>query len=107
MNPITFECRVELKLTGEEIAKNILDLGKWPEFQGYGILPGIKSAEFETKTSDVVGTRIAVTNSDGSSHVEEIVEWDPERKLVLELKAFSTASFTSRDSISRNMDSRT
>ena len=67
----------------------ILDLSKWPEFQGYGPLPGIKSAEFEVRTPDVVGTRIRVGNTDGSSHVEEITDWQPNRQLTLQLREFS------------------
>ena len=30
-----------------------------------------------------------MTNTDGSSHVEEIVEWEPDRRLRLDLKEFS------------------
>lgn len=46
----------------------------------YGPLPGIREAEFEAKTAEIVGTRIRVTNRDGSTHVEEIVEWEPTRR---------------------------
>ena len=52
-------------------------------------LPGIKAAEFEARTPEVVGTRIRVTNTDGSSHVEEIVEWEPDRRLRLRMGEFS------------------
>lgn len=88
MKPITFSCEETLGQTPEQIAGQILDLAKWPEFTGYGVLPGIKSAEFEVRTPGIVGTRIRVTNTDGSSHVEEIVEWEPSR-LRLEMKDFS------------------
>ena len=37
----------------------------------------------------VVGSRIRVTNTDGSSHVEEIVEWQPEHSLRLRMIEFS------------------
>lgn len=89
MKPITFTCREILPLAPEEIAEQILDLTKWPEFRGYGPIPGIKSAEFETKTPNVVGTRIRVSNLDGSCHVEEIVEWQPDRLLRLRMGNFS------------------
>jgi len=88
MKPIIFSCQETLPLAPEEIAMQILDLAKWPDFHGYGPLPGIKVAEFEVRTDGVVGTRIRVTNMDGSSHVEEIVEWRPER-IRLEFKEFS------------------
>lgn len=88
-NPIRFTCEATLTQTPEEIASQILDLSKWPEFNGYGPLPGIKQAEFETKTAEIVGTRIRVTNRDGSTHVEEIVEWKPTRRLRLHMHKFS------------------
>lgn len=89
MKPITFTCHETLPLAPEEIAEQILDVAKWPDFRGYGPIPGIKSAVFETRTPNVVGTRIRVTNLDGSSHVEEIVEWQPDRRLQLQMGNFS------------------
>jgi hypothetical protein len=89
MKPITFTCEETLPSRPEEIAGQILDVSKWPTFQGYGPLPGIKSAEFEVRTQDVVGSRIRVTNLDGSSHTEEILEWQPERRVVMQLGNFS------------------
>ena len=74
MKPIIFSCKATLSLAPEDIARQILDLTKWPEFHGYGPIPGIKVAEFEVQTPGIVGSRIRVTNQDGSSHIEEIVE---------------------------------
>jgi hypothetical protein len=53
------------------------------------VLPGIKAAEFEVRTPGVAGSRIRVTNTDGSSHVEEIVAWQPDRSVRLQMKQFS------------------
>lgn len=89
MKPITFTCMETLSVAPVQIAQQILDLTKWPEFHGYGPLPGIKVAEFDVQTPGIVGTRIRVTNLDGSSHVEEIVEWQPDRRVRLEMKEFS------------------
>jgi hypothetical protein len=89
MKPIKFSCEATLPQKPEEIASQILDLSRWHDFNGYGPLPGIKHAEFETKTAEVVGTRIRVTNRDGSTHVEEIVMWDPVRRLSLYMHEFS------------------
>jgi len=89
MNPITFSCEATLALAPEDIAAQILDLTKWPGFHGYGPIPGIKAAEFDFQTTGVVGTRIRVTNLDGSSHIEEIIEWQPDHRLRLEIKEFS------------------
>jgi hypothetical protein len=57
--------------------------------RGYGPLPGIRAAEFEVRTANVVGSRIRVTNTDGSSHIEEIVEWQPNLRVGIEMKDFS------------------
>ncbi len=89
MKPIVFACHEMLPVAPEEIAGQILDVAKWPDFRGYGPIPGIKSAEFETRTPNVVGSRIRVKNLDGSSHVEEIVEWQPDRRLQLRMGTFS------------------
>lgn len=89
MKPITFSCQATLPQKPEEIASQILDLSRWPEFNGYGPLPGIREAEFETRTDETVGTRIRVTNRDGSTHVEEIVEWESAQRLRLHMHEFS------------------
>lgn len=89
MKPIIFVCRATLPLLPEEIASQILDVAQWREFQGYGPIPGIKTAEFEIRTFNIVGSRIRVTNLDGSTHVEEIVEWQPDQRIQLLMKDFS------------------
>jgi Polyketide cyclase / dehydrase and lipid transport len=89
MKPITFSCTEALPLAPEDIARQILDLANWTDFTGYGVLPGIRAAEFEVRTPGVVGTRIRVTNTDGSGHVEEVVEWQPDRRVRLAMKDFS------------------
>lgn len=89
MKPITFSCEATFLQQPEQIANQILDLSKWPDFKGYGPLPGIKQAQFEVKTDEIIGTRIRVVNQDGSTHIEEIVEWEPTRHLCLHLKEFS------------------
>ncbi len=89
MKPITFACLETLSLTPDQIVAQVLDLTKWPGFHGYGPIPGIKSAEFDARTPNIVGSRIRVTNLDGSSHVEEIVEWQPHRQIQLSMSDFS------------------
>ena len=89
MKPISFSCEETLTLAPEDIAKQILDLTKWPDFHGYGPIPGIKTAVFDVQTPSIVGTRIRVTNLGGSSHVEEVVEWQPDKRIRLEMKEFS------------------
>jgi hypothetical protein len=89
MKPITFACEETLPLAPEDIARLMLDLANWTTFKGYAILPGIRAAEFEVRTPGVVGSRVRVTNTDGSSHVEEIVEWQPGWRLKLRMDCFS------------------
>lgn len=89
MKPIKFACHDTLPFGPEEITRRILDLTNWPDFQGYGPIPGIKVAEFEVRTPGIVGSRIRVSNTDGSSHVEEIVEWQPDRRLRMRFQDFS------------------
>ncbi len=73
----------------QEIAEHFLDAAIWPEFRGDGPIPGIQSAVFETSVPDILGSRIRVTNLDGSTHVEEIAEWLPGRRLQLQMGNFS------------------
>lgn len=89
MKPITFSCAETIQLAPGEIVQRILDLTNWTDFKGFAFLPGIKSAEFEIKTPEVVGSRIKVTNTDGSNHVEEIVDWELDRRLTMRFKDFS------------------
>jgi hypothetical protein len=89
MKPITFSCADTLPLSPREIAGQIPDVANWPGFAVYGVLPGIKEAAFETRTPAVAGTRIKVTNTDGSSHVEGVVGREPGRRLRLDMKDFS------------------
>lgn len=89
VKPITFSTSAEISLPPVDIASQILDVANWTDFQGYGPLPGIRSAEFVVTTPEVVGSQIKVVNTDGSSHREEIVEWQPESRLRLRLAEFS------------------
>jgi hypothetical protein len=89
VKPVTFVCEATVPVTPEEIARRILDTANWPDFNGYGPIPGIKVAEFEVRTPDVIGSRVRVTNRDGSRHVEEIVEWHPGRRIRMAFKDLS------------------
>jgi hypothetical protein len=89
MNPITFSCEATLPHSPEAIAGQILDPTKWPDFHGYGPIPGIKAAEFAVRTPGIVGSRFTVTDEYGSSHIEEIVEWQPDHRVRLEMREFS------------------
>lgn len=67
----------------------LLNTDAWSKFTGYGILPGIKHARFEQKTSAIVGSRIKVENTDGSRHVEEILLWEEGKRVEMKMHEFS------------------
>ena len=89
MKPITFSCSDIIDISSDEIAQQILNLANWSDFKGFGVLPGIKMAEFEVRTPEIVGSRIKVIDTNGSSHAEEIVEWQTDRRLRVHMKEFS------------------
>ena len=43
MAPLTFTCEAALPSAPEAIARQILDLAKWPDFHGYGPIPGTRN----------------------------------------------------------------
>lgn len=89
IEPLYFICRSEIELSPDLLQAQILDVEKWKTFQGFGPLPGIKSARYKIKTQEIAGSQIEVTNLDGSRHIEEIVEWSEGQSLTLRLGKFS------------------
>lgn len=87
--PIRFSCSAVLPASAVQISEQIARVESWCEFRGYGPIPGIASATYELRTPDVKGSRIRVLNDDGSEHVEEITEWAPNERVVLQLHEFS------------------
>jgi len=90
MKPIEIKIQAHTPKTSQEICSEFLDTERWSQFKGYFILPGIKNARFEVKTPALVGSRIRVQNTDGSTHVEEIIEWDDTRKIALKFQEFDS-----------------
>lgn len=89
MKPVTFQVSKEIPKQPTDIAAEIADMARWSEFQGYGSLPGIAQATYETRTAQMAGSRIRVLNTDGSSHVEEILVWEPDSRIVMKLYDFT------------------
>jgi hypothetical protein len=90
MNPIKIKTFGKTKISSVEVCSIFLDTNRWTEFKGYSILPGIQSAQFEIQTPEIVGSRINVQNMDGTSHVEEIIEWDVNKKIALKFQDFNS-----------------
>jgi hypothetical protein len=89
MRPITFSYTDGLAPSPGDIAGRLPDLAGWTDFKGYGPLPGIGAAAFEVRTPGVIGSRYRVSNSAGSSLVEEIIEWEPDQSVRLRANEFS------------------
>ncbi|MEZ4775599.1 MAG: SRPBCC family protein [Bacteroidia bacterium] len=89
MAPIHFKCKKVIPVLPASIASEIADTSKWSEFKGYAFLPGIRKAEYEKRTDNMIGARITVENTDGSRHVEEILVWKPGEKITMKLCEFS------------------
>ena len=107
MRPIRFVCHATVPLSGTEIMGRMLEMNYWSEFPGYGPLPGIERAEFDTRTEDVVGSRIRVTNQDGSTHVEQIVAWDLGEHVKLVMQDFTAPLSLLAESIEETWDFET
>lgn len=87
--PIHVRSTRDLRLTPAQVGEAMLQLENWTDFRGYGPLPGIREARFRVRTPEVVGTEIAVTNTDGSSHVELITEWLDTGGIVMRMSEFT------------------
>lgn len=90
MRSIDIKVNAVFDKSSQEICLMILDTERWPEFKGYLFLPGIESAHFEKKTNEIVGSKIKVQNSDGSSHTEEIIEWNDKGRIALRFYDFNS-----------------
>lgn len=75
--------------SGTEICNQITDVDRWPDFNGYGFLPGIDKAQYRKKMDGVQGSIIQVYNSDGSKHIEEITKWDEGIAIAMKMHGFS------------------
>ncbi len=71
------------------IFDSFLQVEKWNDFKGYGMIPGIKNAKFITKTDSIKGSLIQVQNTDGSSHKEEFLEFEENKYLKIKMYDFS------------------
>lgn len=89
MQPIRFACSATIQKSAPAIGAEIADVARWREFRGYGPLPGIARAAYELRTEQMVGSRIRVHSTDGSTHVEEITAWEPGVQVAMRLGEFT------------------
>jgi hypothetical protein len=88
MNP-TFTIQVIYDKDPCLILDEMMHVENWSSFQGEGIIPGIKQASFVKKMDTHIGCIIKVENSDGSSHIEEFLEYEKDRYLKIKMHQFS------------------
>ena len=86
---VTFTIEVYYYKEPRYIFDSFLQIEKWNDFKGFGMIPGIKNANFIIKTDSIKGTIIQVENSDGSSHKEEILEFEKDTYLKIKMFDFS------------------
>ena len=86
---ISFTVEVKYFQEPQYIFDSFLQIEKWNDFKGFGIIPGIKTANFIIKTDSIKGTIIWVKNSDGSSHKEEILAFEKDTYLKIKMYDFS------------------
>jgi hypothetical protein len=89
MRPIAFTCGETVPLAASEVCMAIVQVERWPEFEGYGLVPGIAQAHYELRTESMVGSRVRVRNTDGSTHTEEIIVWHPDDRVTIRMSDFS------------------
>ncbi len=61
----------------DAVHAHLSDLSNLTDFTGYGPIPGIRAARWEGDGQARVGAIRRVENTDGSTHREELVCWDP------------------------------
>lgn len=88
-HPITFACKQAIAVAPTDVSAAIADVTRWRDFKGYSFLPGIARAEYEVQTDNMIGSRIRVHNTDGSSHCEEIYAWVDGKRVAMKFYAFS------------------
>jgi hypothetical protein len=89
MRPIEFTLSKAMSKPPAKIMAEIADMDRWSDFPGYGPMPGIERAEYLEKTAEMTGSRIGVTNEDGSTHQEDILAWEPGTRVLIKLHGFS------------------
>jgi hypothetical protein len=72
---------------------HIIDLDAWPSFPGFGPVPGIVEATLANGAEIGVGSRIRVTNTDGSVHHEVIQAFEVGRHLTIQMELTPPASY--------------
>jgi hypothetical protein len=60
----------------EAVRAHLLEIEHLSEFEGYGLIPGIRSAHWERGARAELGAIRLVENTDGSKHREQVMQLD-------------------------------
>jgi len=86
---VTFTVEVKYYQEPKYIFDSFIQIEKWNDFKGFGIVPGIKNAKFIIKSDPIQGSIIEVENTDGSSHKEEFLAFEKDKYLKIKMYDFS------------------
>lgn len=65
----------------DAVFAHLTDVANLSEFVGFGPIPGIREAKWENEDGIRLGAIRTVVNTDGTQHREEVVGYDPPRRI--------------------------
>lgn len=89
----SFQTRTDVATRPGLAFAHIIDLGTWPKFRGFGPVPGIVEAKLVNGTTVGPGSRIRVTNTDGSVHHEVMRAFEVGRHITIQMELTPPASY--------------
>ena len=80
---------IELACSPAEAFNHTNEAENLKSFVGYGPIPGIREARYLTPAPLAIGSRRSVLKTDGTTHIEEIIEFVPGRRHVTRIFGLS------------------
>lgn len=71
------------------VIDRIFDPREWQTFRGWAMIPAVREVTISEFREDRVGTIFSVENTDGSTHLEIVVNHTPEQLLDMRMEGFS------------------
>ncbi len=87
---VTVTETVALRAAPETVFDFVASESGFLSFPGYGPIPGLARVDFVSGGYQQVGSESRVTNSDGSTHREQIVECERPRRYAVRIHALSS-----------------
>jgi carbon monoxide dehydrogenase subunit G len=81
---------VEIGAPPQSVWRLLTDIHKMPMFSGFGPIPGIQSARWVVGESCLEGAARQVRNTDGSTHIEDVVIAAPPSRLEDRIHGFTS-----------------